>query len=657
MADNAAVKPNLFLRLLEEAEGARRQRSFAPAWSALFKIVAAGYSLLLIYSVVTDHWSSSTLRGLFIMLVTTMIFLRYPATKRSPLHRPSVIDIGLICLSVFAFGNFILDYEEMAWRAGMATERDIVFGIIAIGIVLETCRRAMSVMLPLLALLMLLYAYIGPYLPGELFSHQGFAIGQIVGDAYASMNGIFGFVAYVFIAFVMLFVIMGAIFERFGAGSFFIELPVSLMARFRGGPAKAAVVASCLFGMISGSATANAVATGSFTIPLMKRTGYRPEVAGAIEAATSTGGMFMPPVMGAGAFLMAEMMHMPYSEVVKVALVPALLYFFSVLVMVHFEALKTNIGVVPASERQKAGEVFRRGWYYLVPIIVLFAVLFAGSTASLAAFYAILSFLAVMAVKYFAQGEFKKYFVTLFNALAEGGDKSLIVGSTAGPVGIIVGIALLTGVAFKFSALVLSYTFGMPWIALLLVMVATFVLGMGMTVTADYLILAVLAVPALGEMGIPLLAAHLAAFWFSQSSNVTPPVCMAAFAGASIAGAHPYSTGFQAMRFSSYLYLMPFMFVYSPILMPNGFSADVLYSWVILFCSVIPFAAGATGYFFGHLNVVQRAALIGAAILFIFPSALVDILGAALFLGVAVPQYLKSRRHAAEAAAIGVRPV
>jgi len=643
MANDATIKPNLFLKLLEESEGVRVLRTFAGAWRGIFKTMAACYSVVLIYSVISTQWSSSELRGMFIMFVTCMVFMRYPATRKSPLHRPSAVDFVLIVLSVAAFGNFVLDYEQMAWRAGSPTARDVIFGVIAIALVLETCRRAMSVILPGLALMLLLYAYLGPYIPGTLFGHQGFSAEVIIADVYASMNGIFGFVAYVFIAFVMLFVIMGSIFERFGAGAFFIDFPVALLGRLRGGPAKAAIAASGMFGMISGSATANVVATGSFTIPLMKKTGYRPAVAGAIESASSTGGMFMPPVMGAGAFLMAEMLHIPYADVVKIALVPALLYFFAIFAMVHMEALRTGIGAIPPEDRVSAWTVFKRGWYYMLPILVLFYVLFTGSTASLAAFYAIVSFLGMMAIKYFAQGQFKKFFVNLFDALADGGDKSLIVGSTAGPVGIIVGIALLSGLAFKFSALVMAYTFGQQWAALLLVMFATFVLGLGITVTADYLILALLAVPAMGAMGIPLIAAHFSVFWFSQSSNVTPPVCMAAFAGASIAGAHPYNTGFHAMRFSSYLYLMPFMFVYSPILMPNGFNAEVLYSWIILFLSVIPFAAGAMGYLFGNLNVVQRTLLIVSAFMFIFPIAVVDIVGVALLLIVGVPQYLKWR--------------
>ncbi|MBI3937858.1 MAG: TRAP transporter fused permease subunit [Betaproteobacteria bacterium] len=652
MTHETAVKPNLFLRLIEESEGVRPLRTFTGAWRGIFKTMAACYSVVLIYSVLSNQWSSSDLRGLFIMFVTCMVFMRYPATRRSPLHRPSAVDFVLIVLSVAAFGNFVVEYEQMAWRAGSPTTRDVIFGVVAIVLVLEGCRRAMSVILPGLALLLLLYAYFGPYLPGQLFSHQGFSASHIVGDVYASMNGIFGFVAYVFIAFVMLFIIMGAIFERFGAGAFFIDLPIALLARFRGGPAKAAVAASCLFGMISGSATANTVATGAFTIPLMKKTGYRPAVAGAIEAAASTGGMFMPPVMGAGAFLMAEMLRIPYVEVAKIALVPALLYFFAVFAMVHVEALRTGIGSVPPEDRVSAWTVFKGGWHYLVPVVVLFYMLFTGSSVSLGAFYAIMIFVVIMAIKYFARMEVRKFFVTLFDALADGGDKSLIVGSTAGPVGIIVGIALLSGLAFKFSELVLSYTFGYQWAALLLVLFATFILGMGITVTADYLILALLAVPAMGQIGIPLIAAHFAVFWYSQSSNVTPPVCMAAFAGAAIAGAHPYTTGLHAMRFSSYLYFMPFMFVYSPILMPDGFNADVLYSWIILFLSVIPFAAGAMGYLYGHLNALQRSVLIVSAFLLIFPSAIADIVGTALFLVVAVPRYLNWRRAAAAPQAV-----
>jgi TRAP transporter 4TM/12TM fusion protein len=645
MAEPRRSALGIFARLLEKGEGSRSARQFTASWNIAYRLLAAFYSVFLIASVVSNLWTTSTLRATFIMLITSMVFLRYPALHSSPQNRPSSFDLGLIAVAVLAFVNFIVEYEDMAWRGGEATTRDIVFGVLAIIVVLEACRRAMSFILPTLALVVLLYALTGPYFPGELFSHAGYSASLIISDTYASMNGIFGFVAYVFIAFVMLFVIMGAIFERFGAGAFFIDFPLALLGRYRGGPAKAAVAASCLFGMISGSATANTVATGTFTIPLMKRSGYRPHVAGGIEAASSTGGMFMPPVMGAGVFLMAEILRIPYGQIMLVALVPALLYFFAVFAMTHFEALKAGIEATPVDQRKQVWPVLKSGWYYTVPIIVLFAVLFTGATASKAAFNAIMVFLALMAVRHLLTWDIKGFFVTLFDALAEGGDKSLIVGSTAGPVGIIVGMALLTGLAFKFSALLLTYTFGMVWIALLIILVATFILGMGMTVTADYLILAILAAPALGEMGVPLLAAHLAVFWFSQSSNVTPPVCMAAFAGASIAQANPYSTGFQAMRFSSFLYIMPFMFVYTPILMLNGFDWNVAYTWLVMFSAAVPFAAGVSGYCFGHLNLVSRILLIVGAVMLVFPNRTVDLPALALLVGVVLYHYWRARRQ------------
>lgn len=644
MSVSGAAASSRFLRLLEEAEGTRTVRSFEGAWKHVYQGLAATYSLLLILMVLVDDVSPAMQRGGFLLAILTLVFLRFPGSRRAPRHRPGWLDVVLIVLAVLAFGNFIVDHQNMAWRAGTATARDLVFGTIAIVLVMEACRRAMSVVLPLLALLMLAYALVGQWLPAGVLAHQGFGYSQVIGDSYASTNGIFGFVAYVFIAYVMLFIVMGALFEQFGAGKFFIDLPVALTARYRGGPAKAAVVASGMFGMISGSAVANTVATGTFTIPLMKKTGYRPEVAGAVEAAASTGGMFMPPVMGAGAFLMAEMLKVPYAYIVQIAFVPALLYFFSVLVMVHFEAGRTGIGAIPAAQRPVMSRVLREGWFYLLPLCVLFIALLNGYTPSFSAFWTIVSFVVLMLARYSMAGRIGRFLPDLYAGLAGGGDKSLIVGVTAGPVGIIVGIALLTGLAFRFSEIVMAQTYGMVWLALLLVMFATFILGMGITVTADYLILALLAVPALGQLGVPLVAAHLAVFWFSQSSNVTPPVCMAAFAGAGIAGGHPYRTGFQAMKLSSFLYLMPFMFVYTPMLMPKGFSAEVAYTWALLFLSAIPYGAGAIGFLIAPLAAWERLLLIASGCLMAVPGVVTDSLGVLIFAAVLGRQWLAVRR-------------
>jgi TRAP transporter 4TM/12TM fusion protein len=348
--------------------------------------------------------------------------------------------------------------------------------------------------------------------------------------------------------------------------------------------------------------------------------------------------------MGAGAFLMAEMMHIPYVEVCKIALVPALIYFFSTLVMVHFEALRTGIGIVPKEERKPALPILYKSWYYFFPIAMLFYLIIKGNTPSLAAFWTIVVSLGICLIKNVANGDPGKTLKQIFNSLVGGGESSVGIGSTAGPVGIIVGIALLTGLAFKFSELVLSYSYGYKWAALLLVMFASFVLGMGMTVTAGYMMMAVLAVPAMGEMGIALIAAHLAAFWYSQSSNVTPPVCMSVFAGAAIAGTHPYKTAIPAMRFSAYMYIMPFTFVYTPMLMLKGFSFDVVLTWATNFLSTIPFAAGMTGYFFGPLNFFQRSTLIVASVLLIIPGIFTDGIGILLMVGIGLFRYLQGKR-------------
>ncbi len=630
------------LRFFQALEVSRIKRDLQGFWGVLFKIIACFYSLFLIVAAIYGAITPSMIRGFFMVFVSIMIFIKFPFGKRSPLNRPSLVDFIFITLSIAAFGNFAINYDQMALRAGEPILSDVFWGAVAIIIVLEGCRRAMSFILPAISLGALLFAFYGNF-PG-IFAHPPFSFSLVMADCYASMNGIFGIVLYVFAAYVVIFVVMGAFFEKTGADQFFIDFPVALASKLRGGAAKAVVFTSLLFGMISGSPVANTVATGTFTIPLMKKTGYKPEVAGGIEPAVDIGGAYMPPIMGAGAFLMAEMTRTPYVKICIMALVPALLYFLSTLVMIHFEALKTGIGIVPKEERVPALPIFYKSWYYMFPVGVLFYLIFSGRSPTLAGFWAIVTAAGICLVKNLKNRNPQKFLLQMFDGLVGGGEASIGIGSTAGPVGIIIGMAMLTGIAFRFTELVLSYTYGFKWAALLLVMFATFVLGMGITVTADYMILATMAVPAMGQMGIPLLAAHMSAFWYSQSSSVTPPVCMSVFAGAAIAGTHPYKTAIPAMRFSAYMYIMPFTFVYTPMLMLEGFSFDVLLTWLTNFLSVVPFAAGMTGYFFGPINLLQRLMLLISCVLLLFPGVGTDIGGLLLMGIVGIPQYLKERK-------------
>ncbi|MCA9751205.1 MAG: TRAP transporter fused permease subunit, partial [Gemmatimonadetes bacterium] len=366
--------------------------------------------------------------------------------------------------------------------------------------------------------------------------------------------------------YVILFIFFGAFLHKSGAGRFFIDLPMALAGKSTGGPAKVAVIASALFGSVSGSAIANTVSTGAFTIPLMKRAGFRAHVAGAIEPAASIGGMFMPPIMGAGGFLMAELTETPYAHIMLIAIVPALLYFFSVFCMIHFEAKKHQIAGMQDSDLPHWTVVLRREWYFSLPLIVITALMIQGKSPGFAAFWATLSCVAVSWVR----KETRMGPRAIWDAIQTGARNTLIIGATLGVIGIIVGTISLTGIGLKFSDIIISMANGHLLLAILLIGIASLVLGMGVPVTAAYLITAVLAVPPLAEMGVVLIAAHMIVYWFSQDSNITPPVCVAAYAGAAIAGSDPWKTGWTSFKFAKLLYVMPLLFAYTPQILFEG---------------------------------------------------------------------------------------
>ena len=590
-------------------------------------------------------------RGLFMLMVLTLIFLKYPArrTQAPGSERVSLLDVLLILLTVVTFGYWAINFEAMIWRAGMPTTADVIFGWLAVLLSFEATRRVLGWVLVAISSAFVVYAYLGPYMPGEL-AHGGYSLSQI-GAYLFSMEGIFGLVLDTTARFVVMFVVFGALMRVLGAGQFFVEFPYALTAGFRGGPAKAAVLASSLFGMISGSATANTVATGSFTIPLMKRAGYKPHVAGAIEPAASTGGMFMPPVMGAAVFLMAELIEVPYVHIMKVALVPAVIYFFSVAVMTHFEALKENLPVVPRSERENPWVLLRHGWVYILPVLVVVILLLQGMSPERAVFWSLVSMLGSYVVRVLLTSRARisarqlagDLAVKVGEALKAGADESLAIGSVVGTVGVILGVISLTGLGFIFASSIFRLTFGLLPLAILLAFIAAYVLGMGMTVTSAYILLASLVAPALQRMGVDPLAAHFVIFWYSQTSNISPPVAMAAFAGAAIAGANPFQTGFTALKYSAFLFVMPLLFVYSPILMPDGLTAAAVRAMASAFLATIPYGAAVIGYYFGHLATWERLVLGAASIGLLFPDSVTDGLGLAIFGVVTVWKYLRSR--------------
>lgn len=623
----------------------------------IFSVIAIFFAGFYLYAAGPAYFGRigvGTFRGLFLLLAITMVFMIYPFGRRSNLRRPTVIDLVLIAMTIMSFGYFVVEFNSLVHRTGFYTDMDLYMALMATIVSIEATRRVMGTMLPAVALVFLLYAVYGNMLP-ENISHRGYPWGRVLTDMF-TQEGMFGLVLNVTAQYVVLFVVFGALMNRFGAGDFFVRLPFALTAGYRGGPAKASVLGSGMMGMISGSATANTVATGTFTIPLMIKAGYKRHVAGAIEPAASTGGMFMPPIMGAAVFIMAEMIQMPYTEIMVAALVPALLYFFSVAAVAHFEAARENIPILPKEDRENAWDIFKQGWYYLLPIIFVIYLMLSGTSPSRAVYYSIFLFIGVALLARLIQkpkdesyySVLRRSFIDLLKGLEEGAVNSLVISAVVGTVGIILGVVFLTGLGFIFTTSVMQFTFGLLPLGILLALVSSYILGMGMTVTSAYILMAILVAPGLEVMGVSALAAHMLVFWYSQSSNISPPVCMAAFAGASIAKANPMRTGFTALKFASFLFVIPILFLYTPILMPEGLTFRAAQAMVTSFIAVIAAAAALSNFMLCRTTLAERATLTVSSVILLFPQLWLNAAGLALLIGV----YLLQKRRAGPTAPV-----
>ena len=496
--------------------------------------------------------------GALTLLIDRWVQRRYPQS-------PVLSDVLFALLSAALVIYWMREFEALNYRAGAETELDGLVSIAGVLISLEVCRRVLGWSMTLIGVLLICYGLFGSYLP-DMIAHRGFGVERLATALYLTTNGVFGIMANVLATYVILFIFFGAFLHKSGAGRFFIDLPMAAAGHSTGGPAKVAVIASALFGSVSGSAIANTVSTGAFTIPLMKRAGFRPHVAGAIEPSASIGGMFMPPIMGAGGFLMAELTETPYSHIMLIAIFPALLYFYSVFCMIHFEAKKHNIRGIEDPDLPHWTEVLKKEWYFSLPLVIITVLMVMGYSPGFAAFWATLSCIAVSWVR----KETRMGPREIWEAIQNGARNTLIIGATVGVIGIIVGTISLTGIGLKFSEIIISAAGGNLMLALVLIALASLILGMGVPVTAAYLIVAVLAVPPLMELGVVLIAAHMIVYWFSQDSNITPPVCVAAYAGAAIAGSDPWKTGWTAFKFAKLLYVVPILFAFTPQILFEG---------------------------------------------------------------------------------------
>ena len=625
-------------------------------------VVAVSLSLYQLYTAGIATLTALVQRSIHLGAILVLTYLLKPpfaGARKDRLNLWVVMDWVLVAASVYCTTYICFNLTEIFERQGDWLPADLMVGIVGTLLVLEACRRVIGVIMAGICSVAMIYAYFGPWMP-ELIIHKGYSIERITTTLWLTTEGIFGLPIGVAATFVFVFVLFGAFLESTGGGNFFIELAYALTGRFSGGPAKTSVVASGFMGSVSGSAVGNVVATGSFTIPMMKKVGYRPHVAGAIEAAASTGGQLMPPIMGAGAFLMAEFTNTSYLTIIKVALVPAIMYYVTVLFFVHYEAKKYGLVGQPKESLPRVGKVFKEGLHFIIPVLILVYVLVNNYSPMMAGFVAVISTLAAslaantirwaVAPPNTVTGE-KQHTAVAFGfnelksivkALEKGAKNAIMVSVACAAAGIIVGMVTLTGMGLKFSSLVLDLSYGIKALAILLIGAASLVLGMGLPVTASYIVLATLAGPALLDMGVPIMVSHMIVFWYSQDANVTPPVSLASFAGAGVAGANPMRTAFTSWKLAKGLYIIPIIMAYRPLLgMGDGYELmhwQVGLTMLTTTLGLIAFASAIERYFIRRANWPETVLFWIAAAGLFWPQYWADLVGVGAFAAVVVMQ-------------------
>jgi TRAP transporter 4TM/12TM fusion protein len=606
-------------------------------------VMAAGFLLGLfhLYTGFFGAFSAMNQRAVHWTVISVFAFLLYPASKGG--NKPVTLFDYLWGVAAIVSGLYLLlSWERIAENAGMTNELDLIMGFMGVAVVMEATRRVVGPVLALLGLFFLLYAYFGAWIPGT-FGHRRYSVERIIQFLYTSAEGIYGIPMSVSAQYAALFVLFGTILDKFGGGKLFVDLAFSLTGKLRGGAAKASVVSSALFGTVSGSAVANVVVDGVFTIPLMKRTGYKPHVAGAIEAVTSTGGQIMPPVMGAAAFIMAEITGIPYVEIMKAAALPAILYFFSLFVLVDLEAAREKIGRVSSvAEVLKLAAVLKTSGYLLAPLPVLVTLIAMDISPMKSVVWSILCILLmelVFSKKRLGLPE------TFLRAVDVGMRGITSVAVACACSGIIIGVISLTGLGLKFSSMMIATSGESIWIALFLTMVASLILGCGLPTTAAYVVLATMAVPALVKIGIPILPAHLFVFYFGCISTITPPVALSAYAAGAIAGANPNTVGWTAFKFSIVSFLIPYMWISGPGLLLAAPLTDIIRIVITSVIGVGAFAMGLQGFALVHCSWPERILAMAAGILLIEPGLVTDIIGAFIISIFIFLHYLNWRRN------------
>jgi len=574
--------------------------------------------------------STQIIRIIHLMIMLAVVFL----TKGLEEEKKSIfyyIIPGVGVFIAFYTGIYILNrWQGIALSGGVTNTTDAIVGVIMILLTIEATRRSVGKILSIIVAIFLSYPFVGQYLPGILHART-YSWERVSTFLFASEQGIYGIPIGVSATYIVMFCIYGAFLSEFGAGDFLHKFSASITKNLTAASAKTTVVFSTLVGMISGSAAGNVAVSGTFTIPMMKKDGYKDYESGAIAAVASTGGQIMPPVMGAAAFMMAEIIGMPYLEIMKAGLIPALLFFASLFIVVHFDELKhKRITKVERVEKKLTlWETLKEGWFNIVPIMTLVYMLIIGFSPVKAAYFSILILLAIAFFALLIKKELSlyKFLLSIVNALEKGIRSAVPIAIACASAGIITGILSMTGLGSKFSSLIINLSQGIPLLALLLTMVTSIILGMGLPTTAAYLILATVVAPALVRMGVPLLTAHMFVFYFGCVSTITPPVALASYVASGIANADINKVSWTAFKFGLTSFVLPYMFYYGPALLLQGSSLKIITTVIMALIGVFAIAVGIVGYFNINLKITPRVLIFASGILLIYQGLITDIIG------------------------------
>lgn len=590
-------------------------------------VLAIGLSFFQLYTAAFGIFNTSIIhRAVHLTLILSLFFLLYPARRKAGSNKKwLVIDLIIAAIAFISIGYIVLFYDSIAGRIGnfeSLTGFELTIGTLIIVLVLEATRRTNFVFF-FLMLFSLVYMIFGPYFPG-LFSHPGIKLERLIYLISFSTEGIFGTGLAVSSTYLFLFILFGVFLGKTGVTDFFINFALSLVGRFSGGSAKACVIGSSLMGTVSGSSIGNAVAVGAFTIPMMKSSGFRSHVAAAIESIASTGGQIMPPVMGAAAFIMAEVTGIPYGKIALAALIPALIYYINIFAVIHFESKGQGLEGIPKNELPRLKHVIRNSGYLVIPLVVLiYMLMIAGSTATKAGFAAIIAAILVTYLRKENRFGWKDF----LQACEKGAYSALEIAVLCAGIGIIISAVVLTGLGMRFSSIAMALSGGNLVLVLIMSMIVSLVLGMGMPTPVVYLLMAMFSAPTMVDMGVPVLAAHLFVFYFAILSGLTPPVCIVAIVSAGIAQANWLKTGLTATRFALPAFIIPYMWVFGPPLLMIGTWYEVITAFIFSCIGAVLVAGAVQGWFLTKAAFVERIILFAAGLLMIKPGWITDLTG------------------------------